>query len=57
MMAISKYILLDLLLFKLVTTPDKETALIAIPDICADKIITLYHSRLFVGHQGITKHI
>ena len=50
-----KYILLDSLLFKLVTMPDKETALLAIPKICADKIITLCHSSLFAGHQGVIK--
>ena len=27
----------------------------AIPEICADKIITLYHSSLFAGHQGVIK--
>ena len=27
----------------------------AIPEICADRIITLYHSRLFAGHQGVIK--
>ena len=48
-------ILLDSLLFKLVTTPDKETALIAIPEVCANKIITLYHASLFAGHQGSVK--
>ena len=45
----------DSLLFKLVTTPEKETALLAIPEICADKIITLYHSSLFAGHRGVMK--
>ena len=50
-----RYILLDLLLFKLVATPEKETALLAIPEICADQIITLYHSSLFAGHQGVIK--
>ena len=50
-----KYILLDSLLFKIVSTPEKETALLAIPEICADKIITLYHSSLFAGHQGVVK--
>ena len=50
-----RYILLDSLLFKLTTIPGKETALLAIPDMCADKIITLYHSNLFVGHQGVIK--
>ena len=43
-----KYILLDL--FKLVTTSEKETALLSIPEICANKIITLYHSSLTAGH-------
>ena len=50
-----KYILLDSLLFKLVTTPEKETALLAIPETCVDKIITLYHSSIFAGHQGVIK--
>ena len=36
-----KYILLDSLLFKLITTPKKETALLVIPETYADKIITL----------------
>ena len=40
------------MLFKLTTIPGKEAALLAIPEICADKIITLYHSNLFAGHQG-----
>ena len=52
---VEKFILLDSLLFKLVTTPDRETALLAIPEICADKIITLYHSSLFAGHEGVIK--
>ena len=38
-----KYILLDSLLFKIVSNPDKEAALLAILEVCADKIITLYH--------------
>ena len=50
-----KYILLDALLFKIVTTPEKETALLAILEVCADKIITHYHSGLFAGHQGVIK--
>ena len=37
------------------STPGKETALLAIPDICTDKIITLYHLSLFAGHQGVIK--
>ena len=51
-----KYILLDSLLFKLTTIPGKEAALLVIPEICADKIKTLYHSHLFAGHQGVIKH-
>ena len=41
-MLAEKYILLDSLLFKFVTIPEKDTALLAIPEICANKIITLY---------------
>ena len=52
-----RYILLDSLLFKIVTTPEKETALLAIPEVCADKIITPYLSRLFAGHQEVIKNI
>ena len=48
-----KCILLDSLLFKI--TPEKETAALAVPETCVDKIITLYHSSLFVGHQGVIK--
>ena len=47
--------MIDSLLFKLVTTPEKETMLLAIPKICANKVITLYHSSLFAGHQGVIK--
>ena len=50
-----KYIMFDSLLFKLTTVPGKESALLAIPERCADKIITLYHSNLFAGHQGVIK--
>ena len=41
--------------FKLVAMPDKEKALLAIPEICADKITELYHTSLFMGHQGVIK--
>ena len=41
--------------FQNTSTPEKGTALLAIPDICSNKIITLYHSSLFVGHQGVMK--
>ena len=47
------YILLDSLLFKI--TPEKESAVLAVPGTCTDKIITLYHSSLFAGHQGVIK--
>ena len=50
-----KHILLDSLLFKLVSTSEKEMALLAIPQICTDKINMLYHSSLFKGHQGVVK--
>ena len=38
-----RYILLDSLLFKI--TPEKETAVLIVPETCTDKIIILYHSR------------
>ena len=50
-----KYILLDSLLFKLTIIPGKEAAVLAIPEVCEDKIITLYHENLFAGHQGVVK--
>ena len=50
-----RYVLLDSLLFKINPTPGKEKALLAIPEVCADKIITLYHASLFAGHQGVIK--
>ena len=52
---VKSFILLDSLLFKLVTIPDKEKALLAITETCADKIIDLYYTILFVGHQGVMK--
>ena len=48
-----RYILLDSLLFRIF--PDRETAVLAIPELCTDKIITLYHKSLFAGHQGVIK--
>ena len=41
------------LLFKI--TPEKEKAVLAVPEMCTIKIITLYHSSLFAGHQGVIK--
>ena len=48
-----KYILLYSLLFKL--NIEKEKAVLAITEVCVDQIITLYHSSLFAGHQGVIK--
>ena len=48
-----KYVLLDSLLFRIY--PDKEMAVLAIPETCTNKIITLYHKSLFAGHQGVMK--
>ena len=48
-----KYVFLDLLLFRI--SPEKETVVLAIPETCTDKITTLYHKSLFVGHQGVIK--
>ena len=48
-----KYIPLDSLLFKLI--PEKEIAVLVVPEACVDRIITLYYSSLFTGHQGVIK--
>ena len=48
-----QYILLDSLLFKI--TPEEEASVLAIPEMCVDRIIVLYHSSLFAGHQGVIK--
>ena len=50
-----KYILLDSLLFKVMSTPEKEMAVLAIPETCVDNIISLYHSSLSAGHQCVIK--
>ena len=52
---VEKYVLLDSLLFKVVSTTDKEATVLAIPETCTDKVITLCHSSLFMGHQGMIK--
>ena len=52
-MLAERYILLDSLLLKI--TPEKETVVVAVPETCTDKIITLYHSSLLAGHQGVIK--
>ena len=48
-----RYILLDSLLFKI--TSEKGSAVLAVPEACTDKIITLYHSSLFPGHESVIK--
>ena len=48
-----RYIFLDSLLFKL--NVEKEKAVLAIPEVCVDQIIALYHSSLLAGHQGVIK--
>ena len=46
--------MLDSLLFKI--SSGKETAVLAVPEMCTDRIITLYHKNLFAGHQGVIKN-
>ena len=46
-----RYVLLDSLLFKI--SSEKETTVLAVPETCTNKIITLYHKSLFAGHQGV----
>ena len=48
-----KYVLLISILFRIY--PEKETAVLAVPEMCADNIITLYHKSLCAGHQGVIK--
>ena len=48
-----RYTLLDSLLFRI--TLEKELAVLTVPESCIDKIITVYHSSLFAGHQGVIK--
>ena len=51
------FVLLDSLIFKLVMMPDKEAAVLTIPEVCIDKIIALYHTSPICrsGHQGVVK--
>ena len=48
-----RYLLLGSLLFRLSTTPGKELVVLAIPESCLNRIITLYHPSVFAGHQGV----
>ena len=52
-MLAERYILLDSILFEI--TPEKETTVLAVPETCTDKIITVYHSSLFAGNQSVIK--
>ena len=33
----------------------KKAAILTIPETCVDRIIALYHSSFFAGHQGVIK--
>ena len=48
-----KHVLLDSLLFRIYL--EKETVVLAIPEMCTNKIITLYQKSQFTGHQGVIK--
>ena len=48
-----QYVLLYSLLFKI--TPKNGTAVLTVPEVCTNKIITPYDSSLFAGHQGVIK--
>ena len=52
---VESFVLIDSLIFKLVMMPNKESVVLGIPEICIDKIITLYHTNIFTGHQGVVK--
>ena len=49
------FVLLDSLIFKLVAIPDKEAAVLAIPEICVDKIIALYQNKSICRSSGHSK--
>ena len=49
------FVLLDSLIFKLVMMSDRKAAVLAISEICIDKITALYHTSPFAGHQGVVK--
>ena len=35
--------------------PERDTVLLAVPEVCADQTIMLYHTSLLAGHQGVIK--
>ena len=49
------FVLLDSLIFKLVTMPDKESAILAIPEICVDKIIAIIPLKSICRSSGVVK--
>ena len=51
-MLTERYILLDSVLFKI--TPEKELAVLVVPENCTDKIITLYHFSSFAGFNTLS---
>ena len=51
------FVLLDSLIFKLVTTPDKEAAVITIPEICIDKIIAYIPHKSICRSSGCSENI
>ena len=51
------FVLLDSLMFKLVMTPDKEVAVLAIPETCVDKIIAIISHKSICGSPGCSENI
>ena len=52
-----RYILLDSLLSKLITIPEKEAALLVIPEMDTHNITTLYHSSLLYRTPKCNKDV
>ena len=50
-----KYLLLDSFMFRFNTTPQNESTVLALPESCVDRIITLHHSNVFAGYQSVMK--
>ena len=51
-----RFLVEDSLLFRLNTTPGKESAVLAIPESCVDGIITLYNSSISEDSNVLLKH-
>ena len=56
-MLAENFVLLDSLLFKLVTTSDKEAALLAIPEICVDKNHHIIPCKSFCRSSRCSKNV